>query len=118
MTYYSRTNKRVEVDRIGKLPGEKGWNPKNVGYFLTRKAVLLPMAFGDHRVELGGWTWDRSEAVGTKAPTGPPVIRLDKKLIKTTRCSSVRYDVNLLLVGVLGGGICRWTDGRYRAALR
>lgn len=62
------------------------------------------MAFGDYRVELGGWTWDRSEAVGAKAPTGPPVIRLDKKLIKTTRCSSVRYDVNLLLVGDLGGG--------------
>lgn len=39
-------------------------------------------------MELGSWTWEKSEAVVAKAPTGPPLIRLDKALIKSTRCGT------------------------------
>ncbi|CAM9299990.1 unnamed protein product [Ectocarpus fasciculatus] len=35
-------------------------------------------------VELGNWSWEKPEAAGLKSPTGPPLIRLDKALIKTT----------------------------------
>ena len=53
---------------------------------------------GGGRVELGSWTWEKSEAVVAKAPTGPPLIRLDKALVKSTRYRTVRT-----LLGLLSG---------------
>lgn len=38
------------------------------------------------RTELGNWTWEKPEVAALKSPTGPPLIRLDKAQIKTTRC--------------------------------
>lgn len=50
------------------------------------------MSFGWNggRIELGNWTWEKPEAVALKSqsPTGPPLIRLDKAHIKTTRCDA------------------------------
>lgn len=51
-------------------------------------------------MELGSWTWEKSEAVVAKAPTGPPLIRLDKALIKSTRCGTA----TIRAVG------CEWAD--------
>lgn len=67
---------------------------------------------GGGRVELGSWTWEKSEAVVAKAPTGPPLIRLDKALIKSTRCGTTssrvtRYAIIRLTVRVV---TCEW-DG-------
>ena len=49
-------------------------------------------------MELGSWTWEKSEAVVAKAPTGPPLIRLDRAMIKSTkcvRCCRVTFEVVL-----------------------
>ncbi|CAM9222292.1 unnamed protein product, partial [Hapterophycus canaliculatus] len=35
-------------------------------------------------VELGNWSWEKPEAGALKSPTGPPLIRLEKALIKST----------------------------------
>lgn len=77
--------------------------------FLSYVALLCPPVYspvlcfssvprnGGGRVELGSWTWEKSEAVVAKAPTGPPLIRLDKALIKSTRCSTA---ISRVTVGI------------------
>lgn len=37
------------------------------------------------RVELGNWSWERNTEP-MRAPTGPPVIVMDKTTVKATRC--------------------------------
>lgn len=55
-------------------------------YFAANVPGFAPLACNGGRVELGNWSWEKPEAVAFKSPTGPPLIRLDKALIKSTRC--------------------------------
>lgn len=85
---------------VGRHDGRKGVRGRDIFLWpLAPRARFMACVYHD-RVELGNWTWEKSEAVAAKAPSGPPLIRLDKALVKTTRCVDERHS------GVFFG--CYW----------